>query len=96
MKIEHHGQGRNGDANPADTTEDDVLAGLGLELGLTAKDVRCLNYCPMQNLTVVVGRKILRYKRNLYLSNPPPIRPFFPLSPANAIASVNVMLNWKR
>jgi homeobox protein cut-like len=42
LKIEHHEQGRNGqengDANPVDAAEDDVLAGLGLELGLTTKD----------------------------------------------------------
>ncbi|KAH9058837.1 CASP C terminal-domain-containing protein [Lactarius vividus] len=34
LKIEQHG---NGDATPADPTEDDVLAGLGLELGLATK-----------------------------------------------------------
>jgi homeobox protein cut-like len=48
LKIEPHGQGRNdqenGDANPVETEEDDILAGLGLELGLTTKDVRCFNY----------------------------------------------------
>ncbi|KAI0000520.1 CASP C terminal-domain-containing protein [Russula vinacea] len=42
LKIEHHEQGgngqENGDANPVDAEEDDVLAGLGLELGLTTKD----------------------------------------------------------
>ena len=100
MKIEQHGQGRNsqenGDANPVDPAEDDVLAGLGLELGLTTKDVRFSDYIAMQILTVAVGRRILLYKQNLYLSHPPPIHPFFPLSPANAIASVNVMLNLKR
>lgn len=48
LKIEQHGQGRhdqeNGDADPVETGEDDILAGLGLELGLTTKDVRCPNY----------------------------------------------------
>ncbi|KAH8993266.1 CASP C terminal-domain-containing protein [Lactarius hatsudake] len=34
LKIERHG---NGDATPADPTEDDVLAELGLELGLASK-----------------------------------------------------------
>ena len=34
LKIEQHG---NGDAIPADPAEDDVLAGLGLELGLATK-----------------------------------------------------------
>ncbi|KAI9456520.1 CASP C terminal-domain-containing protein [Lactarius psammicola] len=34
LKIEQHG---NGDATPADPAEDDVLAGLGLELGLATK-----------------------------------------------------------
>ncbi|KAI0305446.1 CASP C terminal-domain-containing protein [Multifurca ochricompacta] len=42
LKIEQHGQGlggkENGSAPLADTTEDDVLAGLGLELGLTTKN----------------------------------------------------------
>jgi len=42
LKIEQHGQGRNdqenGDANPVEAGEDDILAGLGLELGLTTKD----------------------------------------------------------
>ncbi|KAI0001319.1 CASP C terminal-domain-containing protein [Russula compacta] len=37
LKIEQHGQG-NSDARLADTAEDDVLAGLGLELGLTTKN----------------------------------------------------------
>lgn len=49
LKIEQHGQGRhdqeNGDANPVETGEDDILAGLGLELGLSTKDVRSPNYC---------------------------------------------------
>jgi hypothetical protein len=100
LKIEQHGQGRNdqenGDANPVETEEDDILAGLGLELGLTTKDVRCPNYCPMQILTLAIGRRMLWHRRNLYPSHPPPIHPFFPLSPANATASVNVMLNLKR
>jgi hypothetical protein len=100
LKIEHHEQGgngqENGDANPVDAEEDDVLAGLGLELGLTTKDVRYPNYCPMEILTLTVRRRILRYKRNLYLSHPPPIHPFFPLSLANATASVNAMPNLKR
>jgi homeobox protein cut-like len=47
LKIEPHGQGRNdqenGDANPVETEEDDILAGLGRELGLTTNDVRCFN-----------------------------------------------------
>ncbi|KAI0281035.1 CASP C terminal-domain-containing protein [Russula aff. rugulosa BPL654] len=42
LKIEQHGQGgndqENGDANPVENGEDDILAGLGLELGLTTKD----------------------------------------------------------
>jgi len=42
LKLEQHGQGRNdqgnGEANSADPAEDDVLAGLGLELGLTNKN----------------------------------------------------------
>ncbi|KAI0256284.1 CASP C terminal-domain-containing protein [Lactifluus subvellereus] len=42
LKLEQHGQGRggqrNGDTIPADIAEDDVLAGLGLELGLTTKN----------------------------------------------------------
>ena len=100
LKIEQHGQGQtdqeNGDANLVETGEDDILAGLGLELGLTTKDVRCLYYCPIQLLTLAIDRRILWYKRNLYLSHPPPIHPFFPLSQANVIASVNVMLNSKR
>ena len=100
MKVEQHGQGRdsqeNGDANPVDAAEDDVLAGLGLELGLTTKDVRSPSYSPVQFFNLGIGRRILRNKRNLYLSHLPPIHPFFPLSPANAIASVNVMLNLKR
>jgi homeobox protein cut-like len=100
LKIEQHGQGQNdqenGDANPVDSGEDDILAGLGLELGLTTKDVRYANYCPMQLLTLAIGRRILWYKRNLYLSHPPPTHPSFPLSQANATASVNVMLNSKR
>jgi hypothetical protein len=58
MKIEQHGQGRdgqeNGDANPVDAAEDDVLAGLGLELGLTTKDVRSPSYSPVQFLTSVL------------------------------------------
>jgi hypothetical protein len=99
LKVEQHGQGRNdqenGDANPVETEEDNILAGLGLELGLTTKDVRCPNYSPMQILTLI-GRRILWYKRNLYLSHPLPIHPFFLLSQANATASVNVMLNLKR
>lgn len=65
LKIEQHGQGRNdqenGDANPVETGEDDILAGLGLELGLATKDVRCPNYCPVQVLTLAIGRRILRY-----------------------------------
>ena len=67
LKVEQHGQGNdqeNGDANPVETEEDDILAGLGLELGLTTKDVRCPNYSPMQILTLI-GRRILWYKRNL-------------------------------
>ena len=100
LKIEQHGQGRsdqeNGDANLVETGEDDILAGLGLELGLTTKDVRFPNYCPMQILTLVMGRRNLWHKRNLYLSHPPLIHPFFPSSQANATASVNVMLNLKR
>jgi hypothetical protein len=48
LKLEQHGQGRggqgNGDASPADVAEDDILAGLGLELGLTTKNVRCPIY----------------------------------------------------
>ena len=100
LKIEQHGQGgndqENGDANTVENGEDDILAGLGLELGLTTKDVRCPNYCAKQILTLAIGRRILWYKRNLYLSHPPPIHPFFPLSQANATASVNGMLNLKR
>ena len=100
LKIEQHGQGRNdqenGDPNAVETGEDDILAGLGLELGLTTKDVCCPNYCPMQILTLAVGRRIMWYKRNLSLSHPPPIHRFFLLSQANATASVNVMLNLKR
>ena len=99
LKVEQHGQSRNdqenGDANPVEAEEDDILAGLGLELGLTTKDVRCANCSPMEIL-ILTGRRILWHKRNLYLSHPPPIRPFFPLSQANATASVNVMLNLKR
>ena len=100
LKVEQHGQGRNdqenGDANPVEAEEDDILAGLGLELGLTTKDVRCPNYCAKQILTLAIGRRILWHKRSLYLSHPPPIHPFFPLSQANATASVNGMLNLKR
>ncbi len=100
LKIEQHGQRRNdqenGEANPVEPAEDDILAGLGLELGLTTKDVRCPNYCPMQILIPAIGRRILWYKRNLYPSHPPPIHPFFLLSLANATASVSVMLNLKR
>ena len=59
LKIEQHGQGgndqENGDANPVENGEDDILAGLGLELGLTTKDVRCPNYCAMQILTLAIG-----------------------------------------
>jgi len=100
LKIEQHGQDQtspgNGDADAADAAEDDILAGLGLELGLTTKNVRCPNYFPFLNFDPSVGRKILRYNRNLYLLRPPPIHPFSPSSPANATASVNVMLNLKR
>jgi hypothetical protein len=98
LKVEQHGQGRNdqenGDANPVETGEDDILAELGLELGLTTKDVRCPNYSHANS--DIIGRRILWHKRNLYLSHPPPIHPFFPLSQANATVSVNVMLNLKR
>jgi len=63
LKIEQHGQSRNGqengDANPVETAEDDILAGLGLELGLTTKDVRCPNYYSVQILTLAIDRRIL-------------------------------------
>jgi hypothetical protein len=43
LKLEQHGQSRNGQANgepsPADSAQDDILAGLGLELGPTTKSV---------------------------------------------------------
>ena len=53
LKIEQGGNGQeNGDANSVDTGEDDVLAGLGLELSLTTKDVRYLNYCTIEILTL--------------------------------------------
>jgi len=42
LKIEQHGQDQtspgNGDADSTDAAEDDILAGLGLELGLTTKN----------------------------------------------------------
>jgi len=42
LKLEQHGQGGskqgNGETNSLDTAEDDVLAGLGLDLGLTTKN----------------------------------------------------------
>ena len=100
LKIEQHGQHQsspgNGDANSADAEEDDILAGLGLELGPATKSVRWPDYFPFLILTPAVGRKILRYKPSLYHLPPPPIHPFFPLSPASATASVNAMLNLKR
>jgi len=54
LKIEQHGQHQsspgNGDANSADAAEDDILAGLGLELGPATKNVRCLNCIPFPNV----------------------------------------------
>jgi homeobox protein cut-like len=50
LKVEQHGQdqgsSRNGDANSVDNAEDDILAELGLELGLATKNVCCPNYLP--------------------------------------------------
>ena len=50
LKIEQHGQDqgslRNGDPNSVDNAEDDILAGLGLELDLATKNVCCLSHFP--------------------------------------------------
>jgi hypothetical protein len=98
LKLEQSrgGQG-NGDTSLADDAQDDILAGLGLELNLTTKNVRCLNCHQIKvlsNLRVV--RKIPRYKRNLYPLHPPPIRLFCPSSQANVTASDSAMLSLKR
>jgi hypothetical protein len=55
LKLEQHGQSRggqgNGDVSPTDNAQDDILAGLGLELGPTTKNVRCLKYRQTKVLT---------------------------------------------
>lgn len=104
LKIEQHG---NGDPTPADPAEDDVLAGLGLELGLTTKassNVRWPHpFLPktlkkMRLILAVLGVRMIHWyhKPNLYLSHLPRIRLFFPSSPASVTASGNGTQNSKR
>jgi hypothetical protein len=56
LKLEQSrgGQG-NGDTSLADDAQDDILAGLGLELNLTTKNVRCLNCHQIKVLSNFAG-----------------------------------------
>jgi hypothetical protein len=52
LKLEQsRGSQGNCDASLADNAQDDILAGLGLELNPTTKNVRCLNFHQTKVLT---------------------------------------------